>query len=154
MDTRFMIKAILRKAYQTWGGSRPQTTGHNFAPKLDPSMFQQTKPEVVYLSNCESPNGQSSEMNYYRHTESSQHGEYPEATAFLEHQSWEGHSITGVFPDGNKFTPRIHDHDGPYYQVKGDGFNDYHKFACHKDTFRELYRDRNKTCYSVYYCQP
>ena len=110
--------------------------------------------EIVYLSNCQSSGGKSSEMNYYRRARSSWKDEFPGATATLPAQWWEGHSITGVFPDGNQFTSYIHDHDGPYYEVKGYGRNNFHKFVCRKDENRVLYQDGDKICYSVYYCQP
>jgi chitinase len=116
-----------------------------------------TDPEIVYLCNCYLSDGQkSSEMNYYSKTSLSQHGERPAATAVVATDgtvTWEGHPVVGTFPDGNHFTSKITDHNGPDGAVKGSGFNDYHQFTCRQDSGRLLYSDGNKSCYSIYYCQ-
>jgi hypothetical protein len=113
--------------------------------------------EVVYLSNCESSQGKSSEMNYYRYVADSKNGQQPEATAVVAHGqtvTWEGQPIVGEFPDKNRFTSNITDHNGPLLSVKGSGSNIYHGFTCYQDNYRALYRDGDKTCNSVYFCVP
>jgi len=114
-------------------------------------------PEIVYLCNCYSSDGQkSSEMDYYPKTSLSQHGEPPAAIAVVATNgtvTWEGHPVVGTFPDGNHFTSNITDHNGPVGAVKGSGFNDERQFTCRQDSGRLLYSDGNKSCYSIYYCQ-
>src|SRR5262249_18139729 len=111
-------------------------------------------PEIVYLCNCYSSNGEkSSEMNYYPKTSLSQHGERPAATAVVAIDrtvTWEGHPIVGTFPDGNHFTSNITDHNGPIGAIKGSGFNDERQFTCRQDSGHLLYTDGNKSCYSIY----
>jgi hypothetical protein len=95
-------------------------------------------------------------MNYYPKGAQSTNGEHPAATAQVAQNgttTWEGNIVVGTFPDRDKFVSKITDHNGPVYSRKGTGANDYHPFTCMQDSYRVLYRDGDKTCNAVYYCQ-
>ena len=62
--------------------------------------------EIVYLTDC----GEYvySTMAYYSNAGGSGNGIYPNALAFFDWVvRWEGSTMVGTYPDGNKFTSEI-----------------------------------------------
>jgi hypothetical protein len=96
-------------------------------------------------------------MNYYRHISLAKKGEQPEASAIVtqgRYATWEGRRSVGEFADKNKFTADITDLNGPVGSVKGSGSNAFHGFVCRQDDLHVLYRNKDKICKAVLYCQP
>jgi hypothetical protein len=141
------------------------------AQVLSSGIPKRDSTERVFLTNCASTYYNSdgtdvipfSEMLYYS-TDMASFNSGPNAFVKLTSSSyvtWEGASISGMFPDGDVFVSNIAAGAQNFanFDFAGTGYNNYLSFNCYKDDGRVLTRLEspnglvNVACYSIYYCE-
>ncbi|KAK4034453.1 hypothetical protein C8A01DRAFT_39069 [Parachaetomium inaequale] len=70
-------------------------------------------------------------------------------------KTWEGSSVTCIFPSNTYFTANIQSGAAGYNFGKyaGSGKNNYRNFNCYRDNNLMLFDDGDYYCKSIYYCR-